>query len=98
MALLMMAHTHTYTDIMGHRAHTPTDKQTNIFAPPTALCTPAADQSASARRGVGAGLLPPPLLLLLLPLLLLLLLLLLPGAAKATTMGVVVAEGCSSIF
>ena len=61
----------------------------------------AADQSASARRGVGAGLLSPLLLLLLililLPLLLLLLLLLLPGAAKATTMGVV-AEGCSSVF
>ena len=94
-------HTHTWWDTQ-HTQHTlqRTNKQIYLRRPLHSAHR-AADQSASARRGVGAGLLSPLLLLLLililLPLLLLLLLLLLPGAAKATTMGVV-AEGCSSVF
>ena len=50
----MMAHTHTHTDMMGHTAHTahtPTDKQTNIFAPLTALCTPGRGSKCICQEG-----------------------------------------------
>ena len=42
---------HTHTDMMGRRAHTPTDKQTNIFAPPTALCTPGRGSKCICQEG-----------------------------------------------
>ena len=46
------SHTHrAHTEMMGHTAHTPTDKQTNIFAPPTALCTPGRGSKCICQEG-----------------------------------------------